>query len=47
MFQKLAINVNTRKKSNLVKEYKYNTGRFKKSPLPFLARLLNENNRKS
>ena len=29
MFQKLAINVNTRKKSNLVKEYKYNTGRFR------------------
>ena len=40
-FTKLTKNVNTRQKSNLVKEYKCRTGRFKKSPLPYLAKLLN------
>ena len=34
----------TRQKPNLVKEYKCRTKRFHRSPLPFLARLLNQNN---
>ena len=46
MFTRVGSHVNTRHKSDIVKEYKCNFGRFKKSSLPYLARLLNENNRK-
>ena len=44
-FTKVGTNVQTRQKSNLVREFKCNFGRFFKSSLPYLARLLNSNNR--
>ena len=42
-FTKLETNIETRQKSNQVKEFKCNFGRYYKSSLPYLARLLNEN----
>ena len=47
LFIKSSRNVNTRRRANIVKEYKCNTGRYQKSSLPFLAKLLNNNNRKN
>ena len=46
-FTRVGASVETRQKSDLVKEYKCNFGRYFNSPLPYLARLLNENNKKS
>ena len=43
-FTKIATNVQTRQ-SDLVNEFKCNFGRFFKSSLPYLARLLNTNSR--
>ena len=40
-FTKVGTNVETRQKSDLVREYKCNFGRYFKSSLPYLARLLN------
>ena len=40
-FTKLTQNMNTRSKSDIVKPFKCNFGRFSKSSLPYLARLLN------
>ena len=45
LFTKITTNVNTRQKSDLVKEYKCNKGHFQKSSLPFLAKLINIDNR--
>ena len=45
-FSSMKPNVHTRQKSDLVKEFKCNTKRYQKSSLPFLASLLNSNNRK-
>ena len=45
-FTTVGTNVNTRQKSDIVQEFKYNYGRFQKSSLPFLASLINTNNRK-
>jgi hypothetical protein len=45
LFTKIATNVNSRQKSDLVKENKCNKGRFQKSSLPFLAKLINIDNR--
>ena len=44
-FEKLDSNVNTRQKKDIVKEYKCNFGRFSKSSLPYLAKLLNSYNK--
>ena len=44
-FTKVGANVETRQKSDLVKEFKCNFGRFYNSSLPYLARLINSNNR--
>ena len=46
MFMEVGTHANTRHTSDIVREYKSNFGRFRKSSLPFLARLINENNRK-
>ena len=46
MFQKVGTHANTRQKSDLVKEYRCNFGRYQKSSIPFLAKLLNTNHRK-
>ena len=46
MFMKVGTHANTRHTSDIVREYKSNFERFRKSSLPFLARLINENNRK-
>ena len=46
MFMKVGTHANTRYTSDIVREYKSNYGRLRKSSLPFLARLINENNRK-
>ena len=43
LFTRIGSNVQTRNKSNIVKEYKCNTRRYQKSSLPFLAKLLNSN----
>ena len=40
-FTKVGTNVETRQKSDLVREYKCNFGRYFKSSLPYLARLVN------
>ena len=45
LFTSVGSNVDTRQKSDLVKEYNCNFGRLYKSPLPYLARLLNAKNR--
>ena len=44
-FTKVGTNVETRQRSDLVKEFKCNFVRYFKSSLAFLARLLNSNNR--
>ena len=44
LFQKLEKKVNTRQKSNLVKEYSCNTRRFQNSSIPYLSKLLNGKN---
>ena len=41
MFTKVGTKVNTRQRTRLVKEYKCRTGRYQKSSLPYLAKLLN------
>ena len=46
MFSKVGSKVKTRQKSDLVKEYKCNSKRYQLSSLPYLAKLLNANNRK-
>ena len=46
LFTSVGTNVDTRQRSDLAKEYKCNFGRFFNSPLPYLARLLNTNNKK-
>ena len=46
MFQKPVITVNTRQKNRLVREYKCRTKRYQTSSLPYLAKLLNQNNRR-
>ena len=46
LFTKLRTTMHTRHRRNIVKEYKCNTGCFQKSSLPYLAKLLNSNNRK-
>ena len=43
MFTKVGTTVNTRQRTKLVKEYKCRTGRYQKSSLPYLAKLLNSN----
>ena len=45
-FTKVGTTVNTRYRSDLVKEFKCRTGRYQKSSLPYLASLINSNNRK-
>ena len=45
-FTRVVTHVETRHKSNIVSEFKCNFGRFKKSSLPYMARLLNSANRK-
>ena len=42
----LQYTVNTRQKSDLVRECKCNTKRYQKSSLPFLASLIDSNHRK-
>jgi hypothetical protein len=44
-FTTVGTNVETRHISDLVKEFKCNFGKYFKSSLPYLARLLNSNNR--
>ena len=46
MFMKVGTHAKTRRRSDLVREYKCNFDRFRKSSLQYLARLINENNRK-
>ena len=46
LFTKLAHNVNTRSTNNLVKEPFCNTTRYKKSSIPYLARILNQTRKK-
>ena len=46
MLKKAVITVNTRQKNRLVSEYKCRTKRYKNSSLPYLAKLLNSNNRR-
>ena len=45
-FTRLNPTVTTRQKSDIVQEYSCNFARFQKSSLPYMAKLLNENNRK-
>ena len=45
-FSSLQPTVNTRQKSDLVREYKCNTKRYQRSSLPFLASLINSNHKK-
>ena len=40
-FETVGSNVTTRQKSNIVKEFKCNFGRFNKSSIPYMAKLLN------
>ena len=47
LFDKLNVNINTRSGGDVVREYACNYGRYKNSSLPYLAKLLNDNNRKS
>ena len=46
MFKIIDSKPNTRQVCNLVQEFKCNTGRFQKSSLPFLATLINSENRR-
>ena len=43
MFTKIEKIVDTRQKTKLVKEYKCRTGRYQKSSMPYLTKLLNSN----
>ena len=45
MFKKIIKNVNTRQSEKLVWDYKCRTSRYKKSSIPYLARLLNSNSK--
>ena len=45
-FTKVGINVRTRQKSDIVKEYRCNFRRFEKSSIPYLAKLLNSHNKR-
>ena len=45
LFTRVGTHANTRYKSNIVKEYQCKFGRYKKSSLPYLAKLINSNNR--
>ena len=40
-FETVCSNVTTRQKSNIVREYKCNFGRYSKSSIPYMAKLLN------
>ena len=44
-FKRLVPTVNTRSKSNIVKEYRCRTARYQKSSLPYLAKLLNKHSK--
>ena len=44
LFTRVTKNANTRSKNNLVMEYKCNTKRFERSSLPYLSKLLNQQN---
>ena len=44
-FTKVATNLRTRQKSNIVREYKCNFNRFNRSSIPYLAKLLNSNSK--
>ena len=44
-FNKIEPNMNTRRRTSVVKEYKCRTNRFQNSSLPYLAKLLNQNNK--
>ena len=46
MFKTAVITVNTRQKNRLVREYKCRTKRYQTGSLPYLAKLLNQNNRR-
>ena len=46
LFKKVAKNVNTRQSAKLVQEYRCRTSKYKKSSIPYLARLLNSNCKK-
>ena len=45
LFTKLTRNVNTRQKGNLVSEYKCRTRKFQRSSLPYLANLINSDDK--
>ena len=44
-FTKVGTNLHTRQKSNIIKDYKCNFGRFEKSSFPYLAKLLNSSSK--
>ena len=46
LFKKVVKNVNTRQSSKLVQDYKCRTSKYRKSSIPYLARLLNSSNKK-
>ena len=46
LFKKVVKNVNTRQSSKLVQDYKCRTSKYRKSSIPYLARLLNSSNQK-
>ena len=46
LFKKVNKNVNTRQSTKLVSDYKCRTSKYRKSSIPYLARLLNSNNKK-
>ena len=46
LFKKFTKNLNTRQSAKLVCEYKCRTSRYRKSSLPYLAKLLNDKNQK-
>ena len=46
LFQKFTKTVNTRQIGKLVHEYKCRTSRYRRSSIPYLAKLLNDNNQK-
>ena len=46
LFTKVRTTMDTRKASDIVMEYKCNFGRYQKSSLPYLAKLLNSTHRK-
>ena len=46
LFKKVERNVNTRQRGSLVREYKCRTSKYQKSSMPYLASLLNQNNKR-